>query len=158
MKTCTQKTKRKKLIGSTVIHVNGGQIRTNRKTGAINPVFTVKHGKENIKTNSVVIEGPSELIYSPDNPLHCGARAWIETLAPVKCNPSKLDSQLAHQKPDVSVNMVFVEYGYQVDIKIDGKSVHSECRDFGGSYKIKKLQQEFVAKILDLVEEFRKNK
>lgn len=151
-------TKRKKLVGSTVIHVNGGHIKGNRKTGQTKPIFTVKRGKENIKTNSVVIKGPSELIYSPDNPLNCGARAWIETLSPVQCDPSKLDSQLTHQKPSVRIDIVFVEYGYQVDIDIDGKREYSECRDFGGNYKIKKLQQEFVSKILKLVDEFKKDK
>jgi hypothetical protein len=27
----------------------------------------------------VAIEGPSEVIYSPDKPLRCGAHVWIET-------------------------------------------------------------------------------
>jgi len=29
----------------------------------------------------VKVLGPAEVIYSPDKPLHCGARLWIETRA-----------------------------------------------------------------------------
>jgi len=31
----------------------------------------------------VEIQGPSELVYRPENPLSCGAVAWIETQSPV---------------------------------------------------------------------------
>lgn len=52
-------------------------IRSNHKTGARDAVFTIKtiFGKHNF--NSVLIDGPSELVYAPDDPLKCGARAWI---------------------------------------------------------------------------------
>jgi hypothetical protein len=42
-------------------------------------VFTVKTYKENLKGERVVIKGDSELVYSPDKPLSCGAKVWIET-------------------------------------------------------------------------------
>ena len=33
--------------------------------------------------NEVIIDGPSKVIYSPDKPLSCGARVWIETRSEV---------------------------------------------------------------------------
>lgn len=33
---------------------------------------------------SVIIEGPSTILYRPNNPLSCGARAWIETTSKVR--------------------------------------------------------------------------
>tara|TARA_X000001316_G_C921757_1_gene36320 strand:- start:896 stop:1111 length:216 start_codon:yes stop_codon:yes gene_type:complete len=64
------------------IHVNQHNIRANAK-GADLPIFTVKTYKENRKGNRVVIQGDSELVYSPDKPLSCGAKVWIETEAEV---------------------------------------------------------------------------
>jgi len=61
------------------IHVNQHVIKSNAKTGASEPVFTVKTYKSNTLANEVSIDGPSKLVYSPDNPLSCGARVWIET-------------------------------------------------------------------------------
>ena len=64
----------------TRIHVNQHNIKANAK-GANLPVLTVKTSKANIKTNRVLIHGPSEVVYSPDKPLSCGAKVWIETHA-----------------------------------------------------------------------------
>lgn len=61
------------------IHVNQHVIRSNRKAGASHPVFTVKRGDTNTYGTRVTINGPSELVYQPDNPLSCGAHVWIET-------------------------------------------------------------------------------
>ena len=66
----------------TRIHVNQHNIRANNK-GADLPVLTVKTYKSNIKCNRVDIQGPSTLVYSPDKPLACGAKVWIETEAEV---------------------------------------------------------------------------
>ena len=66
----------------TRIHVNQHHIRANAK-GADLPVLTVKTYKENRKCNRVSIQGPSTVIYSPDKPLSCGAKVWIETEAEV---------------------------------------------------------------------------
>lgn len=61
------------------IHVNQHNIKYNKKHPEISrPVFSVKTYKDNTYTNSLQITGPSELVYSPDNPLSCGARVWIE--------------------------------------------------------------------------------
>jgi hypothetical protein len=66
------------------IHVNMHVIRKNNKTGERNPVLTVKTSKSNKYAHEVSIEGPSKVIYSPDKPLSCGARVWIETDSEVK--------------------------------------------------------------------------
>ena len=66
----------------TRIHVNQHNIRANSK-GADLPVLTVKTYKENIKCNRVAVHGPSTVVYSPDKPLSCGAKVWIETEAEV---------------------------------------------------------------------------
>ena len=61
------------------IHINQHVIRANAKNGTNDPVITVKTYKENITAHRVEIEGPSSVVYSPDKPLNCGARVWIET-------------------------------------------------------------------------------
>jgi hypothetical protein len=66
------------------IHVNMHIIRKNNKTGERNPVLTVKTSKSNQYAHEVQIDGPSKVIYSPDKPLSCGARVWIETDSEVK--------------------------------------------------------------------------
>lgn len=67
-----------------IIHVNQHKIRSNAKTGAHDPVLTTKTYKGNTYSHEVVINGPCRLVYSPDKPLSCGARVWIETEAEVK--------------------------------------------------------------------------
>lgn len=61
-----------------IIHVNQHAIRSNKKNGTDNPVITVKTYKSNTYCREVVIHGPSKVVYSPDKPLSCGARVWIE--------------------------------------------------------------------------------
>lgn len=68
----------------TIIHVNQHVIKANGKTGERNPVLTVKQGKKNTYAHSVVINGPSSVIYSPDKPLSCGAKVWISTESDVE--------------------------------------------------------------------------
>ena len=63
----------------TRIHVNQHKIRSNMKHVTNDPVITVKTSKSNIYTHEVKINGPSKVIYSPDKPLSCGAKVWIET-------------------------------------------------------------------------------
>jgi hypothetical protein len=48
------------------------------------PVLTVKDYKQNRKADEAIIydkdgEVAAKVIYSPDKPLPCGARVWIET-------------------------------------------------------------------------------
>lgn len=67
----------------TKIHVNQHVVRANAKTGARDPVLTVKNYKGNRYAHEVEILGTSKVIYSPDKPLSCGAKVWIETTADV---------------------------------------------------------------------------
>jgi len=63
------------------IHVNQHNIRANNK-GANLPVLTVKCYNANHKVNEVHFNS-GVLKYSPDKPLACGAKVWIETTEPV---------------------------------------------------------------------------
>jgi len=72
--------KRKK---KTILHVNQHHIKANAK-GKNLPVLTVKTSKLNRKCNRAIIKDDTgnpvaTLIYSPDKPLPCGAKVWIET-------------------------------------------------------------------------------
>ena len=67
----------------SIIHVNQHVIRANTKNGTSDPVLTVKQGKKNTYAHEVEILGPSKVVYSPDKPLNCGARVWIETTSEV---------------------------------------------------------------------------
>lgn len=63
----------------TRIHVNQHKIRSNKKNNLNELVITVKTSKSNTYAHEVKIKGPSKIIYSPDKPLSCGAKVWIET-------------------------------------------------------------------------------
>ena len=71
------------------VHVNQHIIRRNQKTGERKPVLTVKTYKSNDYCHEAIINGPSKVIYSPDKPLSCGARVWIETDSEVICVTGK---------------------------------------------------------------------
>lgn len=62
----------------TIIHVNQAIIKANSKNGTDDPVLTVKTYKSNVYAHEVEINGPSRVVYSPDKPLSCGAKCWIE--------------------------------------------------------------------------------
>ena len=67
----------------TIIHVNRQHIAMNAKDGGNRPVYTIKDGKHTKYAREVLILGPSKMVYSGDQ-LRCGARAWIETDAPLE--------------------------------------------------------------------------
>jgi hypothetical protein len=69
----------------TVIHVNQHVIKRNAKTGEREPVITCKTYKSNTYCHEVVIPNGCRVIYSPDKPLSCGAKVWIETLGEIEC-------------------------------------------------------------------------
>ena len=65
-----------------IIHVNQHKIRSNKKHSLNEPVLTVKTYKSNeyahnatLMHNNVIV---AKIIYSPDKPLSCGAKVWIE--------------------------------------------------------------------------------
>ena len=68
----------------TIIHINQHVIRSNSKTGEREPVITVKTYKDNNYASEVKVDGPCKIVYSPDKPLSCGAKVWIETEAEVE--------------------------------------------------------------------------
>jgi hypothetical protein len=68
----------------TIIHVNQHVVRANTKNGTHDPVLTVKTYKNNTYAHEVTIKGDSKVVYSPDKPLSCGAKVWIETNAQVE--------------------------------------------------------------------------
>jgi len=63
----------------TKIHINQHVIKSNHKNNKKDPVITVKTYNSNNYGHQVDILGPSKVIYSPDKPLSCGAKVWIET-------------------------------------------------------------------------------
>ena len=66
------------------------KIRANKKHGTKEPVITVKTYKTNTYAHEVEILGESKVVYSPNKPLSCGARVWIETDAEVKIDGQAL--------------------------------------------------------------------
>lgn len=68
----------------TIVHVNQHAIRRNINADTPEPVLTVKTYKSNTYAHEVAIKGESRIVYSPDKPLPCGARVWIETQAEVE--------------------------------------------------------------------------
>lgn len=65
------------------IHVNRQKIARNRKSPDREAALTCKVSRSNLYGNTITIDGPSRLVYKPDQPLPCGAVAWIETKARV---------------------------------------------------------------------------
>ena len=55
------------------------KIRSNKKNNTNDPVITVKTYKSNDYGHTVKVDGPCKIVYSPDKPLSCGAKVWIET-------------------------------------------------------------------------------
>ena len=72
------------------IHINMPKIRANKKHGTKEPLITLKTSKTNTYGHEVEILGASKVFYSPDKPLSCGARVWIETNAEVKIDGQTL--------------------------------------------------------------------
>lgn len=66
------------------IHVNQHTIKSNRVNGEDAPVLSVITYKGTEHAHELVIDGPCRIVYSPDKPLSCGARVWIETHAEVE--------------------------------------------------------------------------
>lgn len=62
--------------------------------------------------------------------------------------PIEPHDDTTNKQPNIVVAIGLVEYGYQVDIYIDGQLRSIECRDFGGSYPIAELEARF-AKVIE---------
>jgi hypothetical protein len=69
----------------TVIHINQHIIKSNAKKNESFPVITCKTYKSNDYGREVILYGQdgkesAKVVYSPDKPLKCGAKVWIETI------------------------------------------------------------------------------
>ena len=67
----------------TIIHVNQAVIRSNLKNKKTDPVLTVKNYKDNQYAHEVLIKDKhgnliGKVVHSPEKPLSCGARVWLE--------------------------------------------------------------------------------
>ena len=93
------------------IHVNQHVIKANAKSGERNPVFTIKHGGKNTYATRVKVKGEMELVYSPDKPLSCGAKVWIETRGDIE-----LDKQ---SDTKVLIDNVSVEPTQNLAVNLD---------------------------------------
>jgi len=80
------------------IHVNQHVIKANAKYGENNPVFTIKQGGKNTYAYNVKVVGEMELVYSPDKPLSCGAKVWIETRGDIEVDKSSDTKDLPNDK------------------------------------------------------------
>jgi len=67
----------------TIIHTNRNVIQRNEKNGTRLPVCRVDVQGKTWYGSSIEILGSSQMVYSPDKPLKCGAKLWLETEATV---------------------------------------------------------------------------
>ena len=93
------------------IHVNQHVIKANAKSGDRNPVFTIKQGGKNTYATRVKVVGEMELVYSPDKPLSCGAKVWIETRGDIE-----LDEKIA---PHASEFQTSLEPTHNLAVNLD---------------------------------------
>ena len=64
-----------------IIHVYQQRIRQNIKLSTEDrlPPIIIREGNKRDYGTEILIDGPCKIVYSPDKPLDCGARLWIET-------------------------------------------------------------------------------
>lgn len=85
----------------TIIHVNRHRIAGDARRGTRRPALTVKRGggsggAANCWEVAILDAGGAEVarvVYRPDAPLGCGARAWVET---------RCQMRLVRRKPSVT--------------------------------------------------------
>ncbi len=73
----------------TIINVNRHVVASNAAHGTDAPPLSCKVGRAGKAKygKRIEITGPCVIVYSPDAPLSCGARVWIETEAKVNVKP-----------------------------------------------------------------------
>ncbi|MEO0688070.1 MAG: hypothetical protein AAFY76_24180, partial [Cyanobacteria bacterium J06649_11] len=92
--------------------VNQHVIRSNKKNEENEPVVRVQQGSRTGYCHEVEITGKCRIIYSPNNPLGCGARVWIEVEPDVAVKPfiyadmSQSNSQFAITNSQLHSNEV----------------------------------------------------
>jgi hypothetical protein len=60
------------------VYINRHVVAANQKSGERNPPITIYRQGKREYALAVEIIGSSRVVYSPDRPLSCGARVWIE--------------------------------------------------------------------------------
>jgi hypothetical protein len=93
-------------------------------------------------------------VYRPDKPLSCGAVCWVETHSDILTGSEA--EFYCNSAPDVQANFHLTPIGYQMDILVNGKKYLSECRDFGGNAKVKKLTNRVCELLEQIAETIRK--
>ena len=96
------------------IHVNQHVIKANAKNGKNNPIFTIKQGGKNTYAHNVKVKGEMELVYSPDKPLSCGAKVWIETRGEIE-----LDKKIASLASQSQTSTISVKPTTELAINLD---------------------------------------
>ena len=116
------------------IHVNQHVIKANAKSGDRNPVFTIKQGGKNTYATRVKVVGEMELVYSPDKPLSCGAKVWIETRGDIVLDkPSdtkvSIDNVSVEPTQNLAVNLdrALTEFLARKRKKVLNKNKFSAC-------------------------------
>ena len=94
------------------IHVNQHVIKANAKYGENNPIFTIKQGGKNTYAFNVKVKGEMELVYSPHNPLSCGAKVWIETRGDIEVDGEILSAYASDEKPMIIKGETFIKKVY----------------------------------------------
>ena len=84
----------------------------NHKNNKREPVITVKTYKSNTYGHQVHILGECKVVYSPDKPLSCGAKVWIETRGDIELATSDTKSN------DATTN-ISVEPTHQLAVNLD---------------------------------------
>ncbi len=65
------------------------------------------------------------------------------------------DTNRSERVPDLAIDVYLVEHGYEVNYRLRGQSIGSECRDFGGSYPLSNIAEFLLKKLMQSIEEFR---
>lgn len=60
-------------------------------------------------------------------------------------------------EPSVQANITFVEYGYQIDVLLDGEEAGTVCRDFSGSYPIEDMSVHLAARLFKVMQGFERD-
>ena len=71
-----------KKTAKTIVHINSNIIKQNIKKSpeARKPAIAVRDRNKKHYVHQLEIPLPCRVVYSPDKPLPCGARVWIEVL------------------------------------------------------------------------------
>ena len=93
------------------IHVNQHVIKANAKNGENNPIFTIKQGGNNTYAHNVKVKGEMELVYSPDKPLSCGAKVWIETKGDIELDGKQADTNFGKRDDTKEKPLVVIKGG-----------------------------------------------